>query len=63
MKSNSDETAEGASLSDAGLDAARYRWLRDHRHLDMWWSVSGPKDRCENIDADIDAAMIEANNG
>ena len=37
-------------------DAERYRWLRNHKHLDSWWSVAGPKDRCANIDADIDAA-------
>lgn len=38
-------------------DARRYRWLRDNKHLDIWWSVDGPEDRCDNIDADIDAAM------
>lgn len=40
-------------------DGERYRWLRDNGHLDIWWSVSGPKDRCANIDADIDAARRE----
>ena len=39
--------------------AARYRWLRDNKHLDIWWSVEGPEDRCDNIDADIDSAMLE----
>jgi hypothetical protein len=38
-------------------DAIRYRWLRDNKHLDIWWSVSGPSDRAQNIDADIDAAI------
>lgn len=38
-------------------DAERYRWLRDNKHLDIWWSVDGDKDRCKNIDDDIDAAM------
>lgn len=40
-------------------DASRYRWLRDNKHLDIWWSVSGPNDRCENIDMDIDEAIKE----
>jgi hypothetical protein len=40
-------------------DAIRYRWLRDNKHLDQWWSVQGPKDKSDNIDADIDAAMLE----
>ena len=39
--------------------AARYRWLRDNKHLDAWWSVQGPKGRCANIDADVDNAMEE----
>lgn len=38
-------------------EAIRYRWLRDNGHLNKWWSSAGPSDRCENIDADIDAAM------
>lgn len=38
-------------------DAERYRWLRDNGHLNIWWSVEGPEDRCDNIDADIDEAM------
>jgi len=42
------------------LESRRYRWLRDNKHLDMWWSVEGPKDRCKNIDADIDEAMRDA---
>lgn len=46
----------------AGAEAVRYRWLRDNNHLNIWWSVDGPKDRCANIDADIDAAMNEAAN-
>jgi len=40
-------------------DAGRYRWLRDSGHLDMFWSVEGPEDRCDNIDADIEDAMAE----
>lgn len=43
--------------NEAIADARRYRWLRDNKHLDIWWSVEGPKDRCDNIDADIDAAI------
>lgn len=39
-------------------DAERYRWLRDNKYLDIWWSVAGPKDRCANIDADIDEARL-----
>ncbi len=39
-------------------EAKRYRWLRDNKHLGMWWSVQGPEDRNENIDADIDDAML-----
>lgn len=45
--------------SDARADALRYRWLRDNKHLDGWWSVEGPEDRAENIDSDIDTAMQE----
>lgn len=33
------------------------RWLRDNKHLDIWWSVDGNKDRCKNIDDDIDQAI------
>lgn len=64
MTDAKNEAACGASSSDAGLaaDARRYRWLRDNKHLDRWWSVSGPNDRCDNIDADIDEAMKEAAN-
>jgi hypothetical protein len=40
-------------------NAARYKWLRDNKHLDEWWSTQGSLDRCENIDADIDAAIRE----
>ncbi len=40
-------------------EAARYRWLRDNKWLDIWWSVAGPRDRCDNIDFDIDVAMAE----
>ncbi|WP_155774340.1 hypothetical protein [Burkholderia pseudomultivorans] len=47
-------------LEAAEKDAERYRWLRDNKHLDAWWSVTGPTDRCENIDADIDGAMTDA---
>jgi len=43
--------------NEAIADARRYRWLRDNKHLDIWWSVEGPEDRCDNIDADIDAAI------
>jgi len=39
-------------------DAKRYRWLRDNKHLDRWWSVEGPGDRCANIDQDIDNAIF-----
>lgn len=49
--------------SEIEKQAARYRWLRDNKHLDIWWSVQGPKDRCANIDADIDAAMEDARDG
>lgn len=52
--------AAETALASAAPDAKRYQWLRDHKHLDIWWSVDGPKDRCENIDGDIDAAMTEA---
>lgn len=45
--------------SETEKQAARYRWLRDNKHLDAWWSVQGPKDRRANIDADIDNAMEE----
>lgn len=44
--------------NEAIADAERYRWLRDNKHLDIWWSVDGPEDRCENIDADVDEAML-----
>jgi len=40
-------------------DSQRYRWLRDNKHLDMWWSVDGPDNRHDNIDTDIDEAMNE----
>lgn len=53
-----------AALASAGKpsgqdekDAARYRWLRDHKYLDSFWSVQGPSDRGQNIDADIDECM------
>ena len=49
----------GGEMSDIEKEAARYRWLRDNRWLDTWWSVAGPRDRCDNIDFDIDAAMAE----
>ncbi len=38
-------------------DALRYRWLRDNKHLDIWWSVEGNSDHNQNIDDDIDEAM------
>ncbi len=41
-------------------DAEKYRWLRDNKHLDIWWSVEGPKDRCKNIDIDIDQAIEDS---
>lgn len=44
-------------IAELEADAMRYRFLRDNKHLDKWWSVAGPSDRCENIDADIDEAM------
>lgn len=44
-------------------DAKRYRWLRKNKHLDIWWSVEGPENREDNIDADIDAAMLEHEQG
>ena len=25
--------------NEAIADAERYRWLRDNKHLDIWWSV------------------------
>lgn len=45
---------------DTLKQAARYRWLRDNKHLDVWWSVEGPSDRCDNIDRDIDEAMAQS---
>ena len=48
-------------IEDLESDAKRYRWLRDNKHLDVWWSVEGPKDRCNNIDSDIDTAMKDQN--
>lgn len=51
--------AEDAERESERRDALRYRWLRDNKHLDVWWSVDGPEDRCANIDADIDAAIKE----
>jgi len=42
-------------------DAKRYRWLRDNKHLDIWWSMQGPENRCDNIDEDIDEAMEDKN--
>jgi hypothetical protein len=50
----------GGVTDDDKVCAERYRWLRDNKHLDAWWSVAGPIDRCENIDADIDGAMTAA---
>lgn len=51
--------AQLTALMGADRDGVRYRWLRDNGHLDVWWSVEGPADRCANIDADIDTAMGE----
>lgn len=40
--------------------AARYRWLRDNRHLGAWFSAGfSHLEYGQNIDADIDEAMIE----
>lgn len=47
-------------IEELQSDAQRYRWLRDNKHLDLWWSVEGPFNRCDNIDADIDEAMNES---
>jgi uncharacterized membrane protein YgaE (UPF0421/DUF939 family) len=47
-------------IEELKTDAQRYRWLRDNKHLDIWWSVEGPANRCENIDVDIDEAMSES---
>ena len=47
-------------IEELQLDAQRYRWLRDNKHLDLWWSVEGPTNRCHNIDTDIDEAMNES---
>lgn len=51
------EANERAQRAEA--DAQRYRWLRDHGELDLFWSLSGPENKADNIDADIDAAMKE----
>ena len=47
-------------IEELKTDAQRYRWLRDNKHLDIWWSVEGPVNRCDNIDVDIDEAMSES---
>jgi len=46
-------------IEELQSDAQRYRWLRDNKHLDIWWSVEGSTDRCANIDDDIDSAISE----
>jgi len=48
-----------AKYNAAIEDAGRYRWLRNSGHLDAFWSVEGPEDRRDNIDADIEDAMAE----
>lgn len=54
------ELAEVKAQRDRLLtDATRYQWLRDNGHLNSWWSVQGPADRCANIDEDIDTAIAE----
>ena len=48
-----------AQYNTAIEDAGRYRWLREAGHLDKFWSVEGPGERNDNIDADIEDAMAE----
>jgi hypothetical protein len=48
-----------AEYNAAIEDAGRYRWLREAGHLDQFWSVEGPISRGDNIDADIEEAMVE----
>ena len=53
-------TIKAAEYAKLKKDAERYQWLRDNKHLDIFWSVAGNKDRCKNIDDDIDQAIKES---
>lgn len=59
MKLLTGDLLTGEILQVLKSDSERYQWLKDNGHLDMWWSVQGPEDKSDNIDADIDEAMSE----
>lgn len=51
----------GTIVDMAALDAARYRWLRDpaNAHHRAWDVITSAYSTAEQIDAAIDAAMIQ----